>query len=108
MLVISLMACYKSGCVRGDAAGGEGGWVVRGGLYPVLGLFGLAMNPRMSAICLKDISVLLESTLDPCLLCSALYGSYFLTCDFTWVAKLALEKLTSQLSLVMPLCTGIV
>ena len=32
---------------------GGGGWAVGGGLYPPLGLFGLAMNPRSASYRLK-------------------------------------------------------
>ena len=54
---------------------------------------------------LRDVSPPLGSISDPCLLCSAqLHGAYCLSCDFTQSAILALEKQTSQLSLVMPLC----
>ena len=63
-------------------------------------------RPKHAYDGLKDISLPLESISDPCLPCSALHSSYCLSHDFTWLEKFALEKQTSQLSLVMPLYIG--
>ena len=52
---------------------------------------------------LRGVSLLLGSISDSFLQCSALHGSYCLSCEFTWSAKLALEKQDSRSSLVMAL-----
>ena len=35
--------------MRGVGLGDGGGWEVEGGLYPPLGIFGLAMSPRSAS-----------------------------------------------------------
>ena len=96
--------------MEGSGVDGEGGWTAKGRLYHPLGLFRLAMSPRSASHRpknaldgLRDVSLPLGSISDPCLPCSALHGFYCLSHGFTWSAKLALEKQTSQPSLVMPL-----
>ena len=93
--------------------GGRGGWEAGGGLYLLIGLFGVAMSPRSASHrprqnwrALRDISPTEESISDPYLPYSALHGSHCLSHDFTWSAKPALEKQTSQLSPLMQQCTG--
>ena len=53
MAVILPMACYRGWVGRrgwgGDGVGGGEGWKARGGLYPPLGLFGIAMSPRSAS-----------------------------------------------------------
>ena len=44
--VISLMARYRGGWVRGGGVDGWGGWEAGGGLNP---LFGLAMGPKYAS-----------------------------------------------------------
>ena len=70
---------------------------------------GLAMSPRSTSCtnmptqpnrCLTTTGVNFRPM--PSMYC--LHGSYYLSCDFKWSAKL--EKQTSQLSMVMPLCMG--
>ena len=81
---------------------GEGGWASGGLLYLILGLFGLANEYKkcqpQAQTCLeglRDLLLTLGSISDPCLPCSALHGSYCLSREITWSAKLALEKQTS-------------
>ena len=89
--------------------GGEWGrWEAGGGLYPPTGLFGVAMSPRSASHrprqdwrALRDVSPTQGSIPDPYLPSSALHGSHCLSRDFTWLAKPALEKQTSQLSPLM-------
>ena len=98
-----------SGIHKGVSDGG--GWVAGCGLNPPLGLFGPATSPRSAmqpltltrSESLRDISLTLGSISDACLPCSALHGSPCLSHEFTWSAKLALEKQTSQAILVMTL-----
>ena len=86
--------------------GGRGlGWVVGmsgtagGGLYFLLGLFRVAVSPRSTSYKpiegLRDISLTLGPISDPYFPSSTLHGPHCLNRDFTWLAKLALEKLTS-------------
>ena len=93
--------------------GGGGGWEAGGGLNLSIGLFGVAMSPRGSSHrprqdwrALRDVSPTQGGISDPCFPSSALHGSHCLSCDFTWSAKPALEKQTSQLSPLMQQCTG--
>ena len=77
--------------VRGGGLGGGGGWEAGGRLNPLVGLFGLAMSPRseMSHYNWGEFQThAFHGT--------HLHGSYCLSCEFTWLAKLALEKQISQ------------
>ena len=40
---------YKSRQVGGGGLGGEDRWAARGGLYPLIGPFGVAMSPRSAS-----------------------------------------------------------
>ena len=81
-----------------------------GGLYLLIGLFGVAMSPSSASIGSdkprvpkrhhKRIHQIHTSHLVPP------HGPHCLRHDLTWLAKLALEKQTSQLSLVMQRCMG--
>ena len=44
------MIHIRAGRGVGEGVDGGGGWVARGGLNPLLGLFGLAMSQKMPAI----------------------------------------------------------
>ena len=91
--------------------GGWGGWEAGGGLHRPIELFGVAMSPRSATHrprhdwrALRDVSPIQGWISDPYLPSSALHGSHCLSRDFTRSEKPALEKQTSQLSLVMQQC----
>ena len=99
-------------CIRGGWEGGGLGrwWAAGGRLYPLLGLFGVTMSPRSasprSRYALKGLrGVILpqEQIQTHAVHIVPLHRPRCLSHDFTWSAKLALEKQTSQLSLVMTL-----
>ena len=94
---------------------GVGGWEgVGGGLYLPIGLFGASMCPRSAshrprqdwraynARCLTNTGVNIRPIATSHLVPSM--GPHCLSCDFTWLAKPALEKQTSQLSPLMQQC----
>ena len=98
---------------EGDGVGGGGGWEAGGGLYLPIGLFGVAMSPRSASHRprqdwrdLRDFSPTQGWISDPHLPSSAIHGSHCLSRDFTWSAKPALEKQTSQRSPLMQQCMG--
>ena len=71
------------------------------------------MNPRSASHrsrqdwrALRDVSPTQGLISDPYLPSSVLHGSHCLSRDFTWSAKPAPEKQTSQLSPVMQQCMG--
>ena len=72
----------------GREGGGWSGWRGRGGvdgrLYLPIGLFGVGMSPANT----NHRHTYVDN----------LHGSHCLSCDYTWLAKSALEKQTSQLS----------
>ena len=93
---------------------GEGRWTAGGGLYPLLGLFGLALCPRSASHvpkhpyigpkrCLTTAVVNFKSMFS----CSALHESYCLSHEYTWLKKLALlEKQTSHAAKPHHHCEG--
>ena len=62
------------------------------------------LQDQTSLEVLRDVTLTLGPVSDPYLPSSALHGPHRLSCDFKQSEKPALEKQTSQLSLVMPLC----
>ena len=93
--------------VRGCGVGGESGWAARGRLYipsnsNVWSILGFKSASDRQAWRALEMSHYTRT--DPYLPPSTLHGSHFLSCDFTWLAKLTLEKQTSQLSLAMQQC----
>ena len=103
---------YK-GVGRWEGGGGGSGWEAGGGLYLPIELFGVSVSqrsashrPRQAWRALRDVSLTQGWKLGPYLPSSVLHGSHCLSHDFTWLAKPALEKQTSKLSLLMQQCTG--
>ena len=108
--VISRIARIR-GWVVGRGNGSE--WEVRGGLYLPTQLFGVSMSPRSGShrprqYCraVKDISLTQGWIPDPYFIYSALPGPHCLSHNFTWSAKPALEKQTSQLGPLIQQCMG--
>ena len=87
--------------VGGGGVGSGGEWAVRGGLY----LVSTVQSSYESKKCqlqaqtcpegLREVSHTLGSISDLCLPSSANHGPHCLSHDFTWLAKLTLEKQTS-------------
>ena len=91
--------------------GGGGGWEARGGLKLPLGPFGLAMGPRSASHRPKHARTAQETSphhwgefQTHALPRSTSHGSHCLSHEFTGLAKLAIEKHTSQPSLIIALC----
>ena len=104
------MDCMYKGMGGRERSGG-GGWDAGGSLYLPIGLFAVAMSPRTTSHRPRQawralrVSSLTQGWIsDPYLSSSALHGPHCLSHDFTWSAKPAPEKQTSQLSPSMQQC----
>ena len=88
------------------------GWMgsrgrVVGGIRTIWTSYGFQKCQPQAQTCLNGVSTHLPIAvviLHPCLPCSAFHGSHCLSHEFTGLAKLALEKQTSQPSPVMAQC----
>ena len=74
---------------------GVGGWAAGGGLYLPIGLPRSASHSHRPIEGLTDVSLTQGLISDPYLPSSTLHGPCCLSCDFTCLAKPALEKQTS-------------
>ena len=91
---------------------GRGGWAAEGGLQLPTGLFEASMSPTSASHRPRQAyrgpkrSLTNTEVNIRCIpsIYSALNGPHCLNHDFTWLVKSALEKQTSQLSLVMQQC----